>query len=114
MLSEKERQELKKKNLGLINDWVKDFCSDGSYYQIEHAFRSNGRDFRVSVSKEGIGAASYGKYAQWCHVGQPDNNLETMIAGTELILRWQEIKARIITRREESVQTDEYMQNFRV
>ena len=95
MLNENERQELKEKNLNLIDNWVKEFCSDGGYYKIEHAFRSNGKDFRISASKEGI-------------------NLETMIAGTEIILHWKEIKSRIIAKREESEQTEELMRNFTV
>lgn len=37
MLNENEKQELKEKNLDLIDNWVKEFCSDGSYYKIEHA-----------------------------------------------------------------------------
>ena len=114
MLNENERQELKEKNLNLIDNWVKEFCSDGGYYKVEHAFRSNGKDFRISASKEGIGAASYGKYAQWCHVGGLHNNLETMIAGTEIILHWKEIKSRIIAKREESEQTEELMRKFTV
>ena len=52
MLNENERQELKEKNLNLIDNWVKEFCSDGGYYKIEHAFRSNGKDFRISASKK--------------------------------------------------------------
>ena len=49
MLNENERQELKEKNLNLIDSWVKEFCSDGGYYKIEHAFRSNGK--KVSVQR---------------------------------------------------------------
>ena len=114
MLSENEKQELKKKNLGLISDWVKEYCADGSNYIIEHAFRSNGKDYRISVSRNGISVAPYGKYAQWCHIGSTHNNLETTNAGTELILHWQEIKSRIIAKREESEREDDLMKNFTV
>ena len=66
------------------------------------------------LQKKGIGVASYGKYAQWCHVGSTDNNLETMLFATELILHWKEIKSRIIAKREESLLTEEYLKNFTV
>lgn len=98
MLNEKEKSELKKKNLELINEWVKEYCEDDFRCMVEHAFRYNGKDYRISASKKGIGVASYGKYAKWCHVGSTDNNLETMLFATELILHWKEIKSRIIAK----------------
>ena len=79
MLNEEEKFELKKKNLELINEWVKEYCEDGFRCMVEHAFRYNGKDYRISASKNGIGVASYGKYAQWSHIGAADDNLEKMI-----------------------------------
>lgn len=114
MLNEKEKSELKKKNLELINEWVKEYCEDDFRCMVEHAFRYNGKDYRISASKKGIGVVSYGKYAQWCHVGSMDNNLETMLFATELILHWKEIKSRIIAKREESLLTEEQLKNFTV
>ena len=114
MLNEEEKFELKKKNLELINEWVKEDCEDGFRCMVEHAFRYNGKDYRISASKNGIGVASYGKYAQWSHIGAADDNLEKMIFGTELILHWQEIKSRIIAKREESLLIEEQLKNFTV
>ena len=47
MLNEKEKSELKKKNLELINEWVKEYCEDDFRCMVEHAFRYNGKDYRI-------------------------------------------------------------------
>ena len=52
MLNEKEKSELKKKNLELINEWVKEYCEDDFRCMVEHAFRYNGKDYRISASKK--------------------------------------------------------------
>ena len=114
MLQEKERQELKVRNLNLINDWVKEFCSDGSIYTVEHVFQRNGRDHRISASKHGIGVCSYGKFSHWCHVNDKENPLEDMASGTELICHWQEVKAQLIAAKEQRIERDKLFKDFTV
>ena len=114
ILSDKEEAELKKKNLLMIDEWVKEFCKDGFNCTIDHVFRENGRDYKLSVSKNGIGVTTYGKYATWKHVDESNSSLFHQISGTNLIYHWQEVKARIIAKREEKSRNDELMMNFTV
>lgn len=64
MLNEKEKSELKKKNLELINEWVKKYCEDDFRCMVEHAFRYNGKDYRISASKKGIGYQDLRRWQQ--------------------------------------------------
>ena len=114
ILSDKEEQELKKKNLIMIDEWVKNFCKDGFYCTIDHVFRKNDRDYKVSISKNGIGVSTYGKYASWDHADDSNSSLFYQISGTELVYHWQDIKARILAKREEKSKHDELMKNFAV
>lgn len=53
MLNEKEKSELKKKNLELINEWVKEYCEDDFRCMVEHAFRYNGKA-EISLISDGF------------------------------------------------------------
>lgn len=104
----KERQNLIK-----INDWCKENAVDETLY-INNAVWCNERYYKISVSKNGIGAYGNGKFSQWLHVDESNDSLDKMKVGKEVIYNWKEIKNRILNAIEDYKRKQKIMENFEV
>ena len=110
--------EKKIENLKAINNWCKDLMSGSDkVLYVDNAYKYNGRAFRISVSKNGIGAKTYGKFSYWSHVNEDvsaKDNLLTESDSSEIVYNWKEIKQRILRAKTESDRRHDAMMNFTV
>lgn len=105
--------EKKKENLLKIDDWCKSLNLNETVY-VDNALYCNNRYYRISISKNGIGAYGNGKYSRWLHVDDSRDSLITSKVGSEIIYNWVNIKQRILNAVADYERKQDIMQNFAV
>ena len=103
----------KRENLEAINNWCKSFNLDKTVY-VDNALYCNNRYYRISISKNGIGAYGNGKYSRWLHVDDSHDSLITSKVGSEIIYNWVNIKQLILNAVADYKRKQDIMQNFDV
>lgn len=103
----------KRENLLEINEWCKSVSVDEIVY-VRNALYHNGRVYRLSISKNGIGVRADGRFSSWLHTTDGSNSLFDLTVGSELIYKWESVKERILNALEEHQKRKDIMENFTV
>ena len=102
----------KRENLEAINNWCKSLGLNNEIIYIDNALYCNNRYYRLSISKNVIGANGNGKYSRWLHVDDTSDSLITSRVGSEIIYNWTDIKQRILNAVDDYKRKQNIMQNF--
>lgn len=102
-----------KENLIAINEWCKSISLDDIVY-VDNALFCNGKYYRISISKMGIGTYAGGKFSRWLHVVDGSDSLFGQKIGSELIYNWPDVKQKILNAIEDKKRKQYIMENFTV